>query len=105
MDMLEDRHKYHLLAECHKNIHTNKHMPLKRFFKLNVANVNRRTRRLCKFDVQVPRVKTTSGQKAFSYIGPATWNKIKADLKEIIKLEKFKREFKRASNLFDNHPT
>ena len=54
LDMLEDRRKYHMLAECHKNIHMNSHTPLKKHFKLNTANPNRRTRRLCKFDVQVP---------------------------------------------------
>ena len=105
LDLLEDRRKYHLLAECHKNIHVSKHTPLKRFFKLNVANPNRHMRRLCKFDVKVPRVKTSSGQKAFCYIGPVTWNKLKADLKEIVKLERFKVELKRSTNSLDNHPT
>ena len=46
-----------------------------------------------------------SGQKAFSYIGPASWNKLKADLKEVIKLDKFKVELKRCTNMLDNHPT
>ena len=105
LDLLDDRRKYHMLAECHKNIHTEVYTPLRRHFKLNTANPNRRTRRICKFDVQIPRVKTTSGQKAFCYIGPLTWNKLKADLKEIIKLDKFKAELKRASNQLDNHPT
>ena len=105
LDMLEDRRNYHLLAECHKNIHTSKHTPLKRFFKVNDANPNRRTRRLCKYDVQVPRVRTSSGQKTFSYIGPVTWNKLKAYLKEITKLERFKVELKRSTNELDNHPT
>ena len=105
LDMLEDRHNMHLVTECHKNIHTSKHTPLRRFFKLNTANPNRRTRRQCKYDVQVPRVKTTSGQKAFSYIGLVTWNKLKADLKEIVKIEKFKLELKRSTNVLDNHPT
>ncbi len=105
LDMLEDRRKYHLLAECHKNVHSNKHTPLRRFFKLNVSNPKRRTRCVCKYDVQVPRVKTTLGQKAFSYIEPVTWNKLKADLKEIVKLDKFKLELKRSSYVLDNHPT
>ena len=106
LEILEDRCKYHLLAECHKNIHTNKHTPLKRFFfQINALNPNRCTRRVCRYDFHVPRVKTTSGQKAFSYIGPVTWNKLKADLKEIIKLDKFKTELKRSTNTLDNHPT
>ena len=105
LDLLSDRRRYHLLAECHKNIHTDKHTPLKRFFKPNADNLNRRTRRLCKFNVLVPRVRTTAGQKAISYIGPNTWNKLCTNLKELVKLPTFKRELKRQTSSLDNHPT
>ena len=105
LDLLDDRRRYHLLAECHKNIHTVKHTPLKRFFKLNTLNPNRWTRRLCKFDVLVPKVRTTAGQKAISYVGPNTWNKLCTGLKEIVELNSFKREVKRQTNTLDNHPT
>ena len=105
LDLLEDRRRYHLLAECHKNIHTDKHTPLKCFFKLNTLNLNRRTRRLCKFDVLVPRVRTTAGQKAISYLGPNTWNKLRAGLTEMVKLNRFRNELKRQTNTLDNHPT
>ncbi len=35
LDLLDDRRRFHLLAECHKNVHTDVHTPLRRFFKLN----------------------------------------------------------------------
>ena len=62
LDYLHDRRKLHLLAECHKCIHTTDNYPLKRYFKLNMTNPNRRTRRVCRYDVLVPRVKTSTGQ-------------------------------------------
>ena len=97
LDLLEDRRRYHLLAKCHKNIHTDTHTPSKRFFLLSVTNPERRTRRLCKFNTLVPRVRSSSGQKASSFIGPTAWNTLHADLKEIVKLEKFKSELKRCT--------
>ncbi len=105
LDLLADRRRYHLLAECHKSIHADSHTPLKRFFKLNIQNPNRRTRRLCKFNVLVPRVRTSAGQKAISFIGPSTWNKLCTNLKAIVKLNSFKRELKRQTSSLDNHPT
>ena len=105
LDLLVDRRTYHLSAECHKNIHIEEHAPLKRLFVLNALNPNRRTRRICKYDVIVPRVHNSVGQKAISYIGPTTWNRLPADLKEIVKLKKFKNELKRRTNTLANHPT
>ena len=105
LDFLKDRRKKHLLAECHKNIHSDKKLPLKRLFTLNRNCANRRTRRVCKFDVLVPRLRTSAGQKAFSYVGPSNWNRLTSDLKEIVKLKSFKNKLSKTTNIWDNHPT
>ncbi len=105
LELQSDRRKHHLLSECHKNIHTDKVLPLQKYFILNKESTNRRTRRVCKFDVLVPRLRTSAGQKAFSYVGPSAWNKLKAELKEIVKLKNFKDKLKKSCNSLDNHPT
>ena len=98
LDYLKDRRNMHLLTECHKNIHTDKTLPLQSFFILNKNCPLRRTHRVCKYDVLVPRLRTSAVQKAFSYVGPATWNRLLADLKETIKLNSFKNKFKKSVN-------
>ena len=105
LDLLKNRRSKHLFAECHKNIHTDKVLPLKRFFVFNRNCANRRTRRVCKYDVLVPRLQTSSGQRAFSFVGPSTWNRLSADLKEIVKHKSFKNKLKKIDNIWDNHPT
>ncbi len=70
LDLLSDRRDKHLVVECHKNIHLEHEQPLSRYFKLKKNTVNRRTRRGCNYDVEMPKVISNIGRKAFSYMGP-----------------------------------
>ena len=97
IDFLKVRRTNHLLVECNKNVHTDKELPLKRFFVRNRHCAHRRTRRLCKYDVLVPKLRTSAGQRAFSFVGPSTWNKLKSELKEVVKLNSFKNKVKKES--------
>ena len=74
LEKLSIRRSKHFALECHKCVQGTELHPLKRVFKIKQHGRNRRTRRGCEFDVEVPRVNSNVGRKAFSYQGPMTWN-------------------------------
>ena len=105
LEYLNNRRDKHLAIECHKNIHGKVYNPLKKIFKLKANTNNRRTRRGCQFDVEIPRVNSNIGRKAISFTGPQTWNRLKRELKEISNFNSFKSKLKKIEAIFDNHPT
>ncbi len=94
-----------MYVECHKNVFPEGPAPLKKMFIPIVNHAVQRTRRCMGNNVVVPRVKTNQGRKAFSYVGPVTWNGLEGNLKLVDKMEPFKRELKKLFSMFDDHPT
>ena len=96
---------YVSLLKCNKCVHGIELHKLKRYFQIKQQGRNRRTRRCCEFDVEIPRIHTNVGRKAFAYYGPVTWNSLLRDLKETVNVNSFKSKLKKADIIFDNHPT
>ena len=77
-------------VDCHKSYGQGSYC-MSRFF-TSVANVcKRRTRATSSKEVIVPRVKTTSGGKAYRCRGPPFWNTLQDSLRSIENPVEFKR--------------
>ena len=63
------------------------------FFIPIVRPVGARTRGLINNVMQVPKCKTSAGQRAFSCRGPRTWNNVPADHQSIDSYESFKKAY------------
>ena len=104
LSKLSDRRDMHLSQLTHKNVHDEG--CLSRLIHRTAVGRGHRTRRCNEFNLTVPRTKTMKGRCAYSYRGPVNWNRLKVDLKAIIKYETFKRSIaKEVFPPFDNHPT
>ena len=65
-----------------------------------------RTRLLNQMQMNVPRVKTAAGNKAYSVRGPKFWNSLKVELRLLESFNLFKSKISSsARNMFENHPT
>ena len=80
LEYLVNRISKHLAVECHQGVHGTGIQPLKIYFEIKQHCNNRRTRRGCAFDVEVPRINSNINHRAISYLGPYTWNDLFRDL-------------------------
>ena len=57
-------------------------------------------------NMKVPNLKSTKARKAFSYVGPYTWNKLDNELKLMENYNTYRKHlFKKFQQIWDNHPT
>ena len=71
----------------HKNVHCVQGVNLSKF--INIINL-----RNCETDLLAPRMKTSNGQKAFSFRGAKLWNESKHEVKLAPSLSTFKCRLK-----------
>ena len=69
-----------------------------------VATITRTTRGMEASTMVVPNIVTVTGRKAFSYHGPAHWNGVKSELRNIEKLVSFKSQLLKEILRDVNHP-
>ena len=106
LEMLSTRRLVHLNAFNHKNVYAEVDTLISVMY-VPVTNVSRRqTRQSTSMCMRVPVVRSCTGQKAISYIGPSSWNQLPQDLRLIKNHDTFKVHLKEFSRImFENHPT
>ncbi len=106
LEMLSTRRLIHLNAFNHKNVYPEIDTLISAMY-VPVTNVSRRqTRQSTSMCMTVPAVRSCTGQRAISFIGPKSWNQLPQDLRLIKNHDTFKYHLKEFSRiLFENHPT
>ena len=103
---LDTRRHIHLGNLCHKNVHPEVSSGVNKFFKKRANAAVRVSRRTNQLNLIIPDVRTQLGRKAISFRGPAFWNNILNNLKDIVKYSCFVNPWvKYCISNFENHPT
>ena len=96
--MLDQYRDVHQDIECFKQLN-NHESSLKHLF-----NEVEKARTFNKDNVKVPDLRTTARRKSFAYRGPAFWNGISANLKEIETVNAFTNAYTKEILRDVNHP-
>ena len=106
LEMLCTRCSIHLNCFNHKNVYPEVDTLIRAMY-IPVTNVSsRQTRQSMSLCMRVPVVRSCTGQRAISFIGPSSWNLLPADLRLLKNHDTFKQHVKEFSRiLFENHPT
>ena len=100
---LKDRRNLHLAMECHNNIYNKEARLHDMFIKLDQER-ERTTRSTNTNCMKVKNVRTLTGHKAYSYRGPAFWNTLEEDIRQIEDKNSFKKHITKLMCRDVNHP-
>ncbi len=88
------RRHIRVVCECFMSVHEESYC-LRDFFVPVVRPSGPRTRGVNRNIIKVPKCNTNAGQRAFSYTGPAVWNKVPPSFQSIESYESFKKAYSR----------
>ncbi len=103
---LTERRQLHFGFQIHKTMYEDCNVSLKRFFVSVTSGRVRPIRGNHRYDMVVPRVRSSMGEKAIAYRGPSFWNFLPVDVKCVTVFSSFKRVLSTmVHELFGDHPT
>ena len=100
MDTLAVRREKSLLKLCYKWVHGDELEKLCKIM-LPPPDPPRQTRQTCNTTVQIPRVKSSMGEKTIMYRAPRCWGMVKKGFTSCTKYEQLKRKLKVVLDTFD----
>ena len=100
---LSERREYHLLVECHNNVH-NEEASLNYMFVKTGDVCTRVTRNTESHAMVVLDIRSVIGRKAFSFRGLARWNSLDRELRQISSKNGFKNRLLKEFLRDVNHP-